>query len=89
METEIIFECIIFGLWLAANIVNMATDHYSTHLGWKRALLFATEVLSIMASKNVFGRFKLPIMPGPKPDRIEQIRKLEQRYRKRKQEWWK
>lgn len=46
-----------WDIWLALiyaiiNVVNAATEHYSKSDGWKRALKFAVEIVSIVASRG-------------------------------------
>jgi len=60
------WEAIGLVLYLLINIVNAASRHYSSHKGVVRALLFVTEVLSIIRSKDqapgaLLGNAKLPL----------------------------
>jgi hypothetical protein len=53
-------------LYIAINIINAATKHWSEHTGVVKALLFITECLSVLKSAGDGLKLKLP-GPGAKP----------------------
>ena len=59
-ESETLIECILFGLWVALNIANMLTPHYTEYKGFKRAITFCLEVMSMMTSARRRPMLKIP-----------------------------
>ena len=55
------WELVCIGIYIAINILNAASRHWSEHTGFVKAVLFVTETLSILSSAGRTPFLKPPL----------------------------